>query len=146
MDGIERLEFTLDRVEHINALECEVKRLARNRLEAVCKVGLSVKKHRSLIYREVFSTCILSETAVVGDDSSKILRSGLHTQNDRAVHESNILRNIRKLNHACVHREGNLNDVSLLPLAVDRNISVSTCLGRHGLSVHLHLELSFSHP
>ena len=146
MDGIERLEFTLDRVEHINALEYEVKRLARNRLEAVCKVGLAIKKHRCLVHREILSASILSETAVVSDDSTKILRSGLHTQNDRAVHERHILRNIRKRYNAGVHRECHFNHITLLPLAVDRYISVRSCLSRHCLSVHGNCKLSVSNP
>jgi hypothetical protein len=128
MDSIERLELALDRVANLDALECEMKRLSRNRLEAVSKISLAVKKHRSLVDRKILSACILSETAVVGDDSTKVLRSCLHTQNDRAVHESNILRNIRKRYNAGVHRESYLNDVTLLPLAVERYISVRSCL------------------
>ena len=104
MDGIERLELALDRIEDLYALEPEMHRLAGNRFKTVLERCITVKKHRRLVHREVFSTGILAETAVVGDDSAKVLGSGLHTQDDRTVHERHILFLVLKRNDACVHR------------------------------------------
>jgi hypothetical protein len=55
VDGKERLKFAFDRIEHIDSFKCEMQRLARHRLETVSKICLTIKKHRSLVHREILS-------------------------------------------------------------------------------------------
>ena len=104
----------------VDTSKSEMERLSFNRLKALVKrLGLIINEHRSLVHREVLSASILAETAVIGDESVKILCSGLHTENDRTMHECDILVLVLKRNHCGMHREINIYDITLLPLPVN---------------------------
>jgi len=115
----ERLQFIMNRIFHSGG-QGEVQRFSRNGLQLVGNAfNVVVDEYRRLVGRKFFPAGILSESAIVGNEVSHIFRSGLHAQHDGAMHQCDILRNIRQILHTVVHREGEFNHIVLLPLAVD---------------------------
>ena len=81
------------------------------------------QQNRSLVKSQFLSTGILSETAVIGNESTHILRSRLHAEQDRTIHDCHILRHIDHRFDVSVHRHRNLYLVTLLPFALDADKS-----------------------
>ena len=118
MDLEERLDLVADLILH-PCRKGEMQRLARYRLEIGSNaLDVIVNEDRSLIDRQLLSACILSEAAVVSNEMSHVLCSCLHSEEDRAMHQGDVLRLVRQIFHAAVHRELDVYDVAFLPFPV----------------------------
>ena len=99
--------------------------LARNWLQVFGNVvEMFRQQNRSLVKSQFLSTGILSETAVIGNESTHILRSRLHAEQDRTIHDCHILRHIDHRFDVSVHRHRNLYLVTLLPFALHADKSI----------------------
>ena len=124
MNFEERLQLAFDGILHVGG-KFKMQWLTRNWLQVFGNVvEMFRQQNRSLVKSQFLSTGILSETAVIGNESTHILRSRLHAEQDRTIHDCHILRHIDHRFDVSVHRHRNLYLVTLLPFALDADKSI----------------------
>ena len=109
-------------------------------------VDVIVDEDRCLVDGQLLAAGILSETAVIGHEVSKVLVARLCGEQDRTVHQRNVLWHIGQVLELRVHREGDVDHVTLLPLAVDGDIAGRTGDEAYCLAVHADLKVAGLHP
>ena len=120
----EGLQFTINGILHSGG-KFKVQWLARNWLQVFGNVvEMFRQQNRSLVKSQFLATGILSETAVISNERTHILRSRLHAEQDRTIHDCHILRHIDHRLDVSMHRHRNLNLVTLLPFALDADKSI----------------------
>ena len=120
----ERLQFTIDNILHVGG-EFEMQRFIRDRLQVLGDVIQMLRqKDRSLVERQLHTISILSETTIVSYERTHILCATLHAEQNRTIHDGYILRNIDHRLDISMHRHGDFDLVTFLPLALDTNETI----------------------
>ena len=118
----EGLQFAADTILHLCA-QREMQRLTGNGSQLIGNVvDIIVDEDRCLVDGQLLTAGILSEPTVVSYQVGQVLCARLHSEQDRTVHQGDVLRYVGQVFDAVVHGEGDVNDVALLPLAVDGDI------------------------
>ena len=124
-----------------------MKRLSFNLLHLLNNiVNLVTDEDRSLVYRQLLAAGILSEAAVVGNEVCHVLGARLGGKQDGTVHQGDVLRHVGQVFDAVVHGERDVDDIALLPLAVDGDVAGRSADDVYGLAVYLYGELSGLYP
>ena len=124
VDTAERFQFGIDRIKHIHAVEAEMQRFAGYRTDKVAYMVYICMAYEDggLVHRKLGTGGILAPAAVICQKADKVFGACTHTQKDGTVHYGHIFGNVRHMLDGIAHRKPYFDDITLLPLAVQRDV------------------------
>src|SRR5687767_4023945 len=100
----------------------ESQRLARDGLDLLCQRFWMAHQHGRALQRLIWTRRDVAAAAVVSNQAAESLRARLGSQNDRTVHDGDIVRSVRQPFDASAHRKADLHAIAVMPRALDAGV------------------------